>query len=70
MENPWARGALRTNVARITTLRTFQIFLQKSVFIPVNAASLMPKMLSAKQPGDPVFKIVMANPVWLFLHRK
>ena len=35
-------------------------------------ASLMPKMLSAKQPGDPVFKegdeqIMMANPVWLFL---
>ena len=35
-------------------------------------ASLMPKMLSAKQPGDPVFKegdeqIAMANPVWLFL---
>ena len=31
----------------------------------------MPKMLSANQPGDPVFKeggeqIVMANPVWLF----
>ncbi len=34
-------------------------------------ATLMPKMLSTKQPGDPVFKegdeqIVMANPVWLF----
>ncbi len=31
----------------------------------------MPKMLSAKQSGDPVFKegdeqIVIANPVWLF----
>ena len=33
--------------------------------------SVIPKMLSAKQPGDPVFKgdeqIVMANPVWLFV---
>ena len=34
----------------------------------------MPKMLSAKQPGDPVFEegdeqIVMANPVWLFINR-
>ncbi len=27
-------GASRTNVARVTALRTFQIFLQKSVFIP------------------------------------
>ncbi len=29
-------GASRTNVGRVTALRTFQIFLQKSVFIPVN----------------------------------
>ncbi len=27
-------GASRANVARMTALRTFQIFLQKSVFIP------------------------------------